>query len=377
MKSKLRWFLVCSFAVFGVVAQSVCGQLVDDFNYTNNAALEAVWGAPVVGGITATSFTYNTGAGALNATELNDTDVGGYGKAVFSRSVSQSGDFAASMEFDWNQGSPILGTLFMELAGPGGVIASGGLGDDTGNPGHAYMQIGGGSTYLQPDGGYTSSAEMTFEQQTGAIATSFNTAPIISAAADAVRTTYAMGDSGSALLAIRRSAGTISLSVSYGEELRTLGPISGPTDDVTSLNLIFAGFEFGASPNVLVGDGGGYIAVDKITLSDLPPLGDADWDGVVDINDYLLIQANIFTEAPFGSRIGDVNFDMLVDFDDFRIWKDNFPGGAAAADAAIAVLNTPEPSTFVTCGLGLIAILLGTLGKLPSRKKMLKTIGMP
>ncbi|MBN1852800.1 MAG: hypothetical protein JW829_08750 [Pirellulales bacterium] len=258
-----RMMIVTSLVAFLAIPASA--QLIDDFDYADNAALEAVWGAPVVGGITATTFLYETGAGALRATQLNDTNVGGYGTAIFSRAVSWSGDFTATMEFDWNQGAPVLGTLFMELVGASGVIASGGLGDDTGNPGHAYMQVGGGSTYLQPDGGYTSSTEMTFELQTGAIATSFNNAPIISAAADAVRLGNAMGDSGSALLSILRNGDQISLSVDNGVSLFTLGPIAGSSEDITGVNLIFAGFEFGASPNVLVGNGT-HVAVDRVTL---------------------------------------------------------------------------------------------------------------
>ncbi len=94
-----------------VPAQS---QIIDNFNYANNAALEAVWGAPVVGGQTATAFTYNTGSGKLNGTGLTDADVGGYGTSIFSRPVSFSGDFVAGMDFDWNQ-SLALGTMFMEL----------------------------------------------------------------------------------------------------------------------------------------------------------------------------------------------------------------------------------------------------------------------
>lgn len=70
--------------------------------------------------------------------------------------------------------------------------------------------------------------------------------------------------------------------------------------------------------------------------------GDADGNGVVNINDYTLIQANSFTIVPLGT-LGDVDDSGFVDFDDFQQWKTSFPGGVAAAEAAIAAL--PEPTS--------------------------------
>lgn len=86
--------------------------------------------------------------------------------------------------------------------------------------------------------------------------------------------------------------------------------------------------------------------------------GDANGVGGVDINDYLLIQAHAFQKVPFGT-LGDVTDDGFVDFTDFREWKTNFPGGAAAADAAVAALSVPEPSTLALGGIGLL--LLATI----------------
>ena len=69
--------------------------------------------------------------------------------------------------------------------------------------------------------------------------------------------------------------------------------------------------------------------------------GDANDDGVVDLADYELIQANSFQADPIGDpRLGDVNLDRFVDFDDFRIWKASFLD--AGAEAASSV---PEPSS--------------------------------
>jgi hypothetical protein len=83
-------------------------------------------------------------------------------------------------------------------------------------------------------------------------------------------------------------------------------------------------------------------------------VGDADGNGIVDLDDYLLIQANAFTPDLLGDpALGDVNSDQFVDFEDFRIWKEAFPGGVAAAEAAIATV--PEPSS-IGIALGLIAL---------------------
>lgn len=82
--------------------------------------------------------------------------------------------------------------------------------------------------------------------------------------------------------------------------------------------------------------------------------GDADGNGVVNINDYTLIQGNSFTIVPLGT-LGDVNDSGFVDFDDFQQWKTSFPGGVAAAEAAIAAL--PEPASF-GMAIGAVGFLL-------------------
>lgn len=83
--------------------------------------------------------------------------------------------------------------------------------------------------------------------------------------------------------------------------------------------------------------------------------GDADGLNGVTIADYLIIQSNSFTAQAFGKN-GDVDDNGFVDFADFQQWKTNFPGGVAAAEAAIAAL--PEPSSFgmlILAGMGLAA----------------------
>ncbi|WP_428304333.1 PEP-CTERM sorting domain-containing protein [Lacipirellula sp.] len=81
--------------------------------------------------------------------------------------------------------------------------------------------------------------------------------------------------------------------------------------------------------------------------------GDADGNGVVNTNDYLLIQANSFTIVPLGT-LGDVNDSGFVDFDDFQQWKTSFPGGVAAAEAAVAALPEPASWGLALSGIGFL-----------------------
>lgn len=84
--------------------------------------------------------------------------------------------------------------------------------------------------------------------------------------------------------------------------------------------------------------------------------GDANGVGGVTIDDYLLIQANSFTLVPLG-QMGDVDDSGFVDFGDFRQWKQNFPGGVAAAEAAIAAL-VPEPASLSLAGASLLGLIV-------------------
>jgi hypothetical protein len=340
--------LLC-LAMFAIAPALAQAQFTDNLSYANNAALQAVWGAPVLGGQTGTTFTYDTAGGKLHATEMGDADVGGYATVTFSRPTSFAGNFVARMEFDWNQSSA-LGALFLDVRGASGVIASGGLGDDTGGPGHAYMQVGGGSTYLGPNGQYIGGAT-TFETQTGAVATSFNNAAIVSAAADAVRSANALGLIGSARLDIVRTGNQINAVVSTATNRYTLGPVTGSTEAITSINLTFASFFFGPT-NALIGDTGTHVAVDRVVLEPRNAPGDANGVGGVTLADYQIIQANSFTQQIVGAN-GDVNYDGLVNFADFQEWKTSFPGGVAAAEAAIASL--PEPASLSTAAGALVA----------------------
>lgn len=67
--------------------------------------------------------------------------------------------------------------------------------------------------------------------------------------------------------------------------------------------------------------------------------GDVDKDDDVDMNDFAAIRDHFQQSVTMRSE-GDLNGDGLVDFLDFRQWKDNFPKPLGAASAAV-----PEPAS--------------------------------
>lgn len=76
-------------------------------------------------------------------------------------------------------------------------------------------------------------------------------------------------------------------------------------------------------------------------------VGDADIDGDVDGDDFIVISNNLFTNQTPGAG-GDLDLSGLVDFTDFRIWK-NAVNPAIAAQYAI-----PEPSCAILVALGVL-----------------------
>jgi hypothetical protein len=88
--------------------------------------------------------------------------------------------------------------------------------------------------------------------------------------------------------------------------------------------------------------------------------GDANNNGVVDINDYNVIRNN-FLGTNKTRATGDVNFDTVVNFADFRTWKNNRTAGAAGGAMTdgelLAGLGIPEPSSIALFTLGALAWL--------------------
>jgi hypothetical protein len=117
----------------------------------------------------------------------------------------------------------------------------------------------------------------------------------------------------------------------------------------TSLNVVFGAEDtvLDTSPNNGAAD---WFTYDASGVYDPGVPGDADGNGTINIADYQLIQANSFTVVNLGT-LGDVDDSGFVDFADFQQWKTNFPGGVAAAEAAIAALPEPSAAALSVCGL--------------------------
>jgi hypothetical protein len=73
-------------------------------------------------------------------------------------------------------------------------------------------------------------------------------------------------------------------------------------------------------------------------LSNPPVPGDVNGDGVADNIDFDIIRSN-FLESVTAKTDGDLNLDGVVNFTDFRLWKNGAAAGGAASASAV-----PEPS---------------------------------
>ena len=115
-------------------------------------------------------------------------------------------------------------------------------------------------------------------------------------------------------------------------------------------------FELSGAFGVGVGSNNDAFAIDNFTVVDqfIPGApGDANRDGFVDILDYQLINDNLFNNVASGED-GDLDFSGVVDFADFRIWKNAppiLPGFGSHDPNAI-----PEPCSVLLVGFG--ALLL-------------------
>jgi hypothetical protein len=100
-----------------------------------------------------------------------------------------------------------------------------------------------------------------------------------------------------------------------------------------------------AMDNVLVMEG---ITFER-NLTPTGRQGDVDGDDDVDMDDFAIIRMN-FQKAMTERTDGDLVNDDVVDFRDFRQWKNNAPAPVLAQWAALGV---PEPSTVMLAGLAL------------------------
>jgi hypothetical protein len=104
----------------------------------------------------------------------------------------------------------------------------------------------------------------------------------------------------------------------------------------------------------------GYTEIDVFGSQQFLP-GDANRNGIVDINDFIMISDN-FSKVPSAPGLdGDVFLDNIVDQRDFRVWKDAV--GPAVAALVAGDFGVPEPSVLTLMGIGLVTVACGRRGR--------------
>jgi hypothetical protein len=81
--------------------------------------------------------------------------------------------------------------------------------------------------------------------------------------------------------------------------------------------------------------------------------GDVNGDLIVDVNDYHAIRDNFQASSATRAQ-GDLNADGLVNFADFRIWKNNRTAGSGAGDVFLDG-PVPEPTSMVLLLIGIMS----------------------
>jgi hypothetical protein len=104
-----------------------------------------------------------------------------------------------------------------------------------------------------------------------------------------------------------------------------------------------------ASDTTLTTPNGFRAPINGIQIINSTP-GDVTGEGTVDINDFNVIRDHLFdTVSPHTD--GDLNYDGIVDFFDFRYWKNNAPP-AVAASVSLSDLTVPEPASALVLAIG-------------------------
>jgi hypothetical protein len=154
---------------------------------------------------------------------------------------------------------------------------------------------------------------------------------------------------GAMSMTISRSSGvwTYTLIGTSGSFIGTTTRTPAQPTALNALNDLTVGV-FSASTNATV-----FTAdLDSLVVT-VPVPGDANNDGLVNIQDFNDISDHLFSTVPSGT-LGDANLDGIVNYADFRVWKNNYvppPGSAGVIPSLV-----PEPSAVV---LGVFALLMG------------------
>jgi hypothetical protein len=86
--------------------------------------------------------------------------------------------------------------------------------------------------------------------------------------------------------------------------------------------------------------------------------GDVNGDGVPDINDFHIIRANLFKSGQTRAQGDLVGVGGVVDFADYREWKQNAAAGLAASVSLSG--SVPEPSSGLLLAVGAALAVFAT-----------------
>jgi hypothetical protein len=339
-------FIALTIAIASLSASTASAVVItDNFSYANSAAFQSVYTLSSTNGVS-----WNASFDGSKMTISNSTPAtGGFDHMYARRSIGNvTGNFNASVDLTWNsanEGGERSRIALQLLTGDGTGVHPGPpqnapwtFANDIASAG-IWNDYGTNAVTLLIDGLDDPTKPSTFPQFP------WRPGPDV-------------GTGGAANVSVKRVGGNLTATYNDGSIVRTYTVPNA--EAFTHVGIWYS--HYTGSPGQF--DGSATFTVDNLIVDIPAPVlaGDANHDGGIDINDYLLIQANSFTPDLFGAPfLGDVNDDEFVDFDDFHLWKSNFPGGAAAADAAIAALGVPEPTTLVASGFGLLMVGLGRI----------------
>jgi hypothetical protein len=124
--------------------------------------------------------------------------------------------------------------------------------------------------------------------------------------------------------------------------------IGGPAASALTGNITGAGLVVTYGEGGLPITGGGTHNIDNFQVRESSKPGDVNLDTFIDLADLVIIRTN-FRQAVGSITAGDLTSDGFVNFDDFRLWRDNYtpPPGVEVS------LFVPEPGT------GLLATAAG------------------